>query len=773
MSTPFDEEAQPLLRPRRGRENSVASFFARGRSNTINSLKSGYQTVKKHKDEFIYLFIGSLLLYLGFTLAFLPRTSLGRDLRRLHFSRLTRAETFRIYVESLLTENKCEEHLKKYTSRSHLAGDSGSLDYTVEQFSSLGFSPSLTKYYTWLNEPLFTEVSLWQNDVLAFNASMIEDALDDDPTSGNTDSIMGFHGYSANGTVQASYVYCNYGTIDDYEQLKQNKIGLEGKIHIIRYSAIFRGLKVKNAEEHGAVGVILYTDSFDDGLFTEANGYKAYPEGPARHESSIQRGSVVYFTDFPGDPTTPGYASKSKYTTRLSPEGKLPSIPSVPLSEREVAPLLQKLNGKGFRWANEGNVKGFDYSSGPSDDGIECKIVNEQKYLIKEIVNVVVEIQGILKNQDIIVGNHRDSWVVGGAGDPNGGSAALLEVARGLSELRSHGWKPLRTIKLISWDGEEPGMLGSTEYGEDYKSKLNENTIAYFNLDTAVTGSKLNLEANPLLNKLLRRTSKNTIFKGDPSVTLHDYWKETGNLDIERLGGGTDFVVFQHNIGIPSVDFKFARDPSKDPVYQYHSNYDSFTWMKKFGDPDFSLHNTMAMFLGLSVLSLSENELLLFNTNAYMSEISKYYTSLHESIGEVFPKDEEISMLGQNLVDLLELLTSHTSISFDEMVEYLAEQTEQDYPWWKWNKKLVILTKLTATNAKLRKLDRYFVTERGLKDRPFMKHSIFGPDKFEGYSGSVIPGLKEALYYRDRKECVFWLETLLSQLDKVVSLLTV
>lgn len=316
-------------------------------------------------------------------------------------------------------------------------------------------------------------------------------------------------------------------------------------------------------------------------------------------------------------------------------------------------------------------------------------------------------------------------------------------------------------------------MLGSTEYGEYHRESLSKGTVAYFNLDLGVIGSKLNIKANPLLNELIVRSSKRTLFKEDPEVTLYDYWKESSNATIDILGAGTDFAVFQNNLGIPSIDFSFDRDPKKDAVHQFHSSYDSFEWMKTFVDPDFSLHSTMAMFVGVSTLSLTENELLGFKTHEYMIEISKYYKTLYSNISEVFPNDEMIMTLKDNLVDLLELLTTHTTLDFDAMVDFVREQTQQDYPWWEWNKKLVILTRLISTNSKLRKLDRYFITDEGLKGRPFMKHSIFAPDKQTGYQGDVLPGLHEALLSENRQECIYWLETLLTQLDKISSLLTI
>ncbi|CDO92215.1 unnamed protein product [Kluyveromyces dobzhanskii CBS 2104] len=771
---PNDEESQPLV-PRgmtRRRDNSVASFLARGRSNTISSLKSGYETVKKHKDEFWLLIIGSIVLYLGFTLAFLPRTSLSRDFRRWHFSKLTKPEAFRIYVEAIMKENKCPEHLSNYTSRTHWAGDVETLEYTVEEMTKLGFTPKLEKYHTWLNEPVRTEVTLWELDHMTFNASMIEDYVVGGASADSSEQVFGFHGYSANGTVKSEYVYCNYGNSDDYKYLIDNNIELKGKVHIIRSGTTSKGIAVRNAEERGALGAILYTDSSDDGLITERNGYKAYPDGPARHESSIERGSVLLSSNSPGDPSTPGAPSKLKQVQRLNATDVIPSIPSVPMSEREVAPLLRHLNGNGIQWTNKGNVKGFQYFSGPSDMGIECQIVNDQKYILKEITNVIVEIPGIFKEQDIIIGNHRDAWTSGGAGAPNSGSAILLEIARGFSLLHQSGWKPLRTIKLISWDGGEQGMLGSTEYGEEHSKALSEGTVAYLNLDVGVVGSILNVKSNPLLNELIIRSSKRTLFKDDPDVTLYDYWKETSGATLGLLGSGTDFAVFQNHLGIPSVDFSFTRDPEKDAVAQFHSNYDSYEWMEKFGDPDFSLHSTMAMFVGVTTLSLAENELLGFKTNEYMVEISEYYNSLYPSISKTFPKDKLIRTLQKNLADALELLTTHSSLDFDSMVDFVRDETQQDYPWWQWNKKLLVLTKLISTNSKLRKLDRYFLSEEGLKGRSFMKHSIFAPDKITGNQGDVLPGLHEAVLSENRQECIFWLETLLTQLDKIVSLLT-
>ncbi|SCU78379.1 LAME_0A04302g1_1 [Lachancea meyersii CBS 8951] len=764
-------ESTPLVGTSRPRENSVASMLARGRSNTINGLKTGYDTVKRHKVQFMYALMGSIVLYLGFTLAFLPRTSLSRDFRRLHFSKFTRAETYRVYLESLQRENHAKEHLRAYTSHRHLTGDDSALHYTVENLKALGFSPKLEKYYPWLNYPVETGMSLWIDEEKVFESSMMEDFLDEDPSSSGPDPVPAFHGYSANGEVTARFVYCNYGKLEDYEYLHSQGVDLDGKIHIIRYDTMFRGLKVKNAEANGASAVILYTDTFDDGNVTEANGYKAYPFGPARNPSGFQRGSVEYFTESPGDPTTPGYASKSPNTKRISPLGRLPAIPSIPMSQRDIGQILPHLNHRGCAFNVQGNVDGFKYYSGPSDENVKVTVLNNQDYQIKEITDVLVEIPGILGGSSIVIGNHRDSWTVGGAGDPNSGSSIMLEIARGLSELLEKGWKPLRTIQLASWDGEEPAMLGSTEYGENHASRLQKQVLAYFNLDTAISGSKFQCEANPLLSELLLKSAALTRFAGGPGKSLLDVWQAQSNGHIGILGSGTDFAVFQNHLGIASANFKFTGNGEDDAVYQYHTNYDSYTWMERFVDPEYHLHNTMAIFTGMSALMLSESEVVHFKSQDYAHEIQYHFNKWHAMLNHTFKGNEYVREKANSLSRLIAHIEDDVSPRFDHATAILRKLVVRDYPWYQIYKKIGIYAKLIATNSKLKKLDRLFLTDTGLKDRPWMKHSIFGPDKHLGYIGDVLPGLHEAILAKNVQETLEWLHVLNKQLTLVQELL--
>lgn len=769
-----DEEVQlPLLPESRQRMNSVTSFLQLKRNNVINSLTSGYGEIKKHRHGFLYFLFASCVIYLGFILIFLPRTSLSRDLRRLHSNKVTKDEMYRIYLDALLEKNEAQMHVRNYTKFDHLIGQTYNLNYTVNYMKYLGFSPKLERYYPWINEPVDSKVALWIDNNKNFSSNLSEDVLLEDPSTWNNYSTIAFHGYSATGNVTTQYVFCNYGTIEDYLYLVKNNIDLENKVHIIRYGLITSGLKVKHAENYGASAVILYTDPYEDGLITNKNGYLSYPNGPARQNSSIERGSVLYLTDFLGDPTTPGYASKDPNTPRISPKGRIPNIPSVPISTRDITVILKQLNGRGIQFDQKGNIDGFEYFSGPSHINTQVQVYNKQKYKIKEISNIIVEIPGILTRDEVIIGSHRDSLTINGAGSCGSGTAILLEIARGLSELCKVGWKPLKTIKLINWDGTEYGLLGSTEHAEYYKKKLTKNAIAYLNLDTAISGTKFQCETNPLLRNVFIKASRYTLFKRDPTLTLYDYWKSISGLNITTLGSDGDSLVFQNHLGISSANVYFGNDRLEDAIYQYHTNYDTYTWIEKFIDPEYNLHNTMAIFIGLSTLMLTGNEIIPFKTHDYMCVILKYYQKIHKLINLKFKSYLEIRVLSTELYNLLDFAAFDSSVNFDANIDSLREEITKDYPLWRFYKKIVIYVKLVSINLKLKKLDRLFIIEHGLKSRTWMKHSIYAPDKFFGYTENIFPGLHGALKSNNSVIMTESLRLMIKQLQNVVSLLTV
>lgn len=343
--------------------------------------------------------------------------------------------------------------------------------WTKQKFEEFGFKAEIVTYEIYANYPKDHSLELWTTKKdggekkIEFKARLEEDVLKDDPTSGLEDRVPTFHGYSASGNVTGQLVFVNYGTFEDYKLLQERGVDLKGKIVLAKYGGIFRGLKVKRAQELGAVGAILYGDPGDDRNITEKAGHKPYPEGKARNPSSVQRGSVMFLSIAPGDPTTPGYPSLPG-APRVSPEHSTPTIPSLPISYTDAIPLLKALEGHGIEastlgktWNTGGlDYKGVRYFTGPTPPEVVVNLVNEVEYEITPMWNVIATIEGELKNEVVLMGNHRDAWIAGGAGDPNSGSACLIEVARTFGVMKKRGWKPLRTIKLASWDGEEYGV---------------------------------------------------------------------------------------------------------------------------------------------------------------------------------------------------------------------------------------------------------------------------------------------------------------------------
>ncbi|KKY14828.1 putative glutamate carboxypeptidase [Diplodia seriata] len=625
---------------------------------------------------------------------------------------------------------KAREYSKYYTAGPHLAGKNISQAiWTKEKWQEFGVPKvDLVAYDTYLNYPLGHRLALLQKsseakrdaeDVdawkVAYEASLEEDVLEEDPTSGLEDRIPTFHGYSASGNVTAPYVYVNYGTYQDYEDLLKANVSLTGKIALAKYGGIFRGLKVKRAEDLGMVGTIIYSDPGDDGEVTELNGYKAYPEGPARNPSSVQRGSTQFLSFAPGDPTTPGYPSKPG-VPRDEVKGKIPSIPSLPISYADAVPLLKALNGHGPKaddfnkyWKGGGlGHKGVEYNIGPSPDDLVINLVNEQEYVTTPQWDVIGIINGTIPDEVIVLGNHRDAWIAGGAGDPNSGSAAFNELIRSFGIALSKGWKPLRTIVFASWDGEEYGLIGSTEWSPN-------QTVA--------------------------------------NQTVGDVW----NKHISTMGSGSDFTAFQDFAGIPSVDLGFKPD-STSPIYHYHSNYDSFAWMDRFGDPGFAYHETIAKVFAVLAAQLIESPVIAFNATNYAVGLQRYLKSVEDKAAEVAGVEQtwDLPALFTPIAKAIDKLHREAARVDADAQELREELARDKIPWWKWWKKVALYRKVRAVNAKYKFLERQFLFAGGLDGRPWFKHVVFAPGLWTGYAGATFPGLVEAVQFGDRAAAEKW-----------------
>ena len=669
------------------------------------------------------------------------------------------------------SESQAREWSQYYTAGPHLAGKNLTQAlWTRERWQEFGVKDSnIVAYDIYINYPVDHRLALLesksdsftgQTDEKAYDVKYVckleEDVLEEDPTTGLDNRIPTFHGYSANGNVAAQYVYVNFGTYWDFEDLVKANVSLEGKIAIAKYGKIFRGLKLKRAQELGMVGAVIYTDPQEDGDITEQNGYKTYPDGPARNPSSVQRGSCQFLSIGPGDPTTIGYPSKPG-VPRQDPSPTIPRIPSLPISYQDALPILQALNGHGplasdfgQYWQGGGlGYKNVSYNIGPSPASLKLHLVNKQEYVTTPLWNVIGIINGSIPNEVVVLGNHRDAWIAGGAGDPNSGSAAMNELIRSFGVALSKGWKPLRTIVFASWDGEEYGLIGSTEWVEEYIPWLSNAAVAYLNVDVGSRGPQFSTSASPLLNKAIREA---TGLVQSPNQTIacqsvRDVW----DGKIRTMGSGSDFTAFQDFAGVPSIDLGFGPSP-KSAVYHYHSNYDSFHWMDNYGDKDWHYHIAITKVWALLAASLVESPVIYFNATDYAKGLAHYVQSVKDKA-----TNESTSYLSvyQTAFHNLELAVSrlhNATLAFDAAAETLAKQIkDEDIPWWKWWQKVRLYYAVLKVNNGYKYLERAFLYEKGLDGRSWFKHVVFAPGKWTGYSGATFPGLVEAVDDKDEK----------------------
>lgn len=395
--------------------------------------------------------------------------------------------------------------------------------------------------------------------------------------------------------------------------------------------------------------------------------------------------------------------------------------------------------------------EGIDYNIGPTPPSLVLNLMNEQEYVTTPIWNVIGIINGSIPDEAIILGNHRDAWVAGGAGDPNSGSAAFNEVIRSFGIAMEAGWKPLRTLVFASWDGEEYGLLGSTEWVEEYLPWLSAGSVAYLNVDVGAVGPKFDAAASPLLNKAIFDAvglvpSPNQTVRGQ---TVLDTWDKR----IRTMGSGSDFTAFQDFAGIPSLDLGF-KPGSDSPVYHYHSNYDSFHWMEKFGDSNWQHHVTIARIWALIAASLCETPVLGFNATDYAIGLGGYLESVKEKAKHSSIHPEEAFSFRS--LDHATTALQDAAMKFDAYTADLTTKLSTHVPWWQWWKKVALFYEVRKANIKYKLLERQFLFPAGLDDRPWFKHVVFAPGRWTGYAGATYPGLVESFEDGNLTNAVRW-----------------
>lgn len=613
-----------------------------------------------------------------------------------------------------------------YTHGAHLAGKNLSMaEWTAERWRESGWNSSIVSYDVYLNYPVNKSLILTYSNGSTYQPLLEEAVLSEDETTSYPNRIPTFHGYSASGSADSEFVYIGRGQQVDFDRLVELGVPLAGKIAIAKYGGPFRGLKVKNAQEHGMIGAIIFTDTAEDGNITEANGYAPYPEGPARNPSSVQRGSVQFLSTYPGDPTTPGYPSKEG-SPRADYSQVVPRIPSIPISYVNAIPILAALDGHGTTgdevnrtgWVGALNVS---YSTGPAPD-ITISMSNLMEDTITPIWNSIGIINGTVGDETIVIGNHRDAWIIGGAADPNSGTAIVVELAKAFGQLLSQGWRPKRNIVLGSWDGEEYGMVGSTEWVEEYVPWLTETAVSYLNIDIGASGAWPYFSASPELHTLATDIMKKVLWM-ETNRTMYDVWFEYTQGSIGILGSGSDFTAFLHK-GIGCLDVG-AGGSSTDPIYHYHSNFDSYHWMSTFGDPSLLAHKSMSQYLTLLAYNLADRDVIQFDLPNYGMQLDNYYEDLLSTI-DTTSQTVDTSPL-RNAID--EFKAGATDVQSLEEEAVATNNSEL----------------FTLVNHKYRDFQRGFVSQGGLPNREFYRHLIFAPGLDTGYEATTFPGITEAL----------------------------
>ncbi len=660
-----------------------------------------------------------------------------------------------------------KEHLRILTSAPHVAGsleDRKTAEYVLGQYKAAGLDAYIQEYKVWMALPLDVRVDVVAPENVVMHGPSPE-KVSEDPYQSDPRILPAFNEYSPSGDVTADVVYANYGRVEDFAKLKEMGIDLKGKIVIVRYGENFRGVKPFLAAQYGAAGVILYSDPWDDGYF---KGDK-YPKGPWRPETGVQRGSVQYLFRYPGDPTTPGIASVPTLpaSSRISPEAAtdLPRIPVTPLSYGDAAPILANLGGPESPRSWQGALP-FTYHVGPGPVKVHLSL--KMNYLFVTIWDVLGVIRGSqFPDEWVLTGNHRDAWVYG-AVDPNSGTAAQLEAVHGIGKLLKSGWRPKRTMLFASWDAEEEGLIGSTEFAEQHAKEISR-AVAYFNMDIAVAGPDFGASAVPSLKQYMRDVAKSVPSPKGGSV--YDQWKLTAEKkEMERgshpdapgsslpqveptaiagqdvkvgdLGSGSDYTAFLQHLGVPSADIG-----SHGPYGVYHSAFDNFAWFTKFADPTFVYEQEMARVYGLEAMRMASADVLPLNYEQYGKEIGEYVKAAElkakTNFGTQAPSFADATKAAERLekagADILKMQTDSVSNA-------------------------------AVLNLLLRNAERAFLID-GLPDRPWYKHSIYAPGEHTGYAAVVIPGVNEAIEGKDLALTQKQLQILTAALNKAAGVL--
>jgi N-acetylated-alpha-linked acidic dipeptidase len=678
-----------------------------------------------------------------------------------------------------LSPENLRAYMQKLSAHPHHVGspaDKDNAEWIAAKFKEFGLDTHIEQFDVLFPTPKERLVELVEGGP-KFVAKLEEPAIPEDPTSNQkAEQLPSYNAYSIDGDVTAPLVYVNYGVPEDYEQLDRMGISVKGKIVIARYYHSWRGIKPKVAAEHGAVGCLIYSDPHEDG-FVQG---ETFPAGPYRPADGVQRGSVADMPFYAGDPLTPGAgATKDAKRLKIEDAPTITKIPVLPISYADAQPLLAALTG---RIAPEGwrGGLGITYHLGPGPGKVHLKV--KSNWDIKPIYDVIGKIPGgAFPDEWVLRGNHHDGWV-NGAEDPLSGQVAMMEEARALGELVKSGWKPKRTIIYCAWDGEEPGLLGSTEWAEQHYDELRKHGVAYINSDGNGRGY-LGIEGSHTLEKFSNDVARDisdpeTKMSGWKRQQLHEIanaktpeqreeLRKRPDLRIPALGSGSDFTAFLQHDGVASLNIGFG---GEDTGGIYHSIYDDFYWFTHFSDTDFAYGRALAETGGTAMMRLADADLLPFEfgdfadtVETYLKELKALSQKMQDDIKERNKEIEEGLFKATNdpkrpmEPPAAEAVPPHLNFAPLENAVDVLNRSAGEYRKALEQKNAhggaaLAASSLAEVNKMLIESERKLTNAEGLPNRPWYKHQLYAPGFYTGYAVKTVPAVREAIELKKWKE---------------------
>ena len=672
--------------------------------------------------------------------------------------------------DAQLSAKRVGENIKKLSSVPHHVGSVGGKMVASEiakVFNEAGWDTKIETYQLMFPTPITRMLEM--SGATNYKAKLKETPLKEDATSNQADQLPTYNCWSADGDVISNLVFVNYGLPEDYETLAKYGIDVKGKIVIAKYGRSWRGIKPKVAQEHGAIGCLIYSDPADDGY----GAGDAYPVGAFKNDQTVQRGSIMDMVIYPGDPTTPNIASVEGAPRVDHNDAKnLLKIPVLPISYGDATPLLKDMAGPVAPREWGGGLP-FTYHIGPSNSQVHLKLAFDWK--LRPGLDVIATIKGSeFPDQWVIRGNHHDGWV-NGAADPISGMAAELEEAIAIGGLIKQGWKPKRTLVYCAWDAEEPGLMGSTEWVENHAAELQAKAVAYINSDGNGRGF-LGAEGSHAFAPLITEISK-TVIDPQTGVSVFERSKaalaasatstaskkeafQSTTYPLGAMGSGSDYSSFIQHLGVPSLNIGYG---GEDEGGEYHSIYDSYDMYRRFKDPTFAYGVTLAQTTGRVVMRLANADALQFDFTELHKTVKGYITELMNNVDQLREKAKVENELVNNSVyvyaadktenlKLPVLLPEVPYIDFTSVLNALAH-LEKAAAGAEAAKKIADAKKLAEINSKIYTAEQQLLTNAGLPRRPWFKHSLYAPGFYTGYGVKTVPGVREAIEQKN------WAET--------------